>query len=506
MENLKERCTSIPWDLFPKTYQDAIETTRALNLRYLWIDSLCIIQKSVPGPDSESSKDWLEESLKMGEYYGNSTICINAAHATDDTVGCFVKRNPLSTFPCKIQIQLPTDTKPESFTSWVGDVNWPTHHWSLPHQRSGEGNAPLNRRAWCLQESTMSIRMLNFEAEQMTWECHAGQANELCPAGDSFPGSYTYISTIRNVIARARAAKFNIEPHFNGKNKSVGHGYPLRNFQPITSEIKEDDRAWEDIWRAWKDTVQDLTQRDIYTGWDLLPAISGIATTIQQILNFPEDRYLAGIWDTDLPKSLLWVTQIRKPPAGSNQSTQQPRRNGRSPTWSWASIDNGNVDFTTSGSGTEELIKPFTVLHPPKIVPLEGSNRFGQIQLGLLYLSGYLKLARVRGKDTRQSDHGETPWDLFHRSFLKLEDLENGDRVGYFAADEIDKPVEEIWILPMRVFPLRRNQDTVAGLALFCTDTRDSDFGYQEYNRLGIVYQVPLTWFINTLEENLVII
>ncbi|EPE24807.1 hypothetical protein GLAREA_11388 [Glarea lozoyensis ATCC 20868] len=504
MENLKERCTSIPWNLFPKTYQDAIETTRALNLRFLWIDSLCIIQKSIPGPDSESSKDWLEESLKMGEYYGNATVCINAAHATDDTVGCFVKRNPLSTFPCKIQIQLPTDTKPESFTSCVGEVYEPLYHWSLPHRRS-EANTPLNRRAWCLQESTMSIRMLNFEAEQMTWECHAGQANEVCPAGTSFPGGYTYIPTMRNVIARARAAKFNSEPYFDRRNTSIGHGYPLSNFEPITSDMKEGDKAWDDMWKAWRDTVQDLTRRDIYTGWDLLPAISGIATTIQQILSFPEERYLAGIWDADLPRSLLWMTQIRKQLAGSDHPIKQPQRNGRSPTWSWASIDNGNVDFMNIWVGAKEPANPFTVLHPPKIVPIEGSTRFGQIQSGRLYLSGYLILARVGGKDTRRSDE-EMPRELFNRSFLKLEDPQNKDGVGYFAADEINKPVQDIWILPIRVYSLRRNLDIVAGLALVRTNNHDGDFGYEEYSRLGIVYQVPLTWFLNTTEESLVIV
>jgi hypothetical protein len=377
MENLKERCTSIPWELFPKTYQDAIETTRALKLRYLWIDSLCIIQKSVPGPDAESSKDWLEESLKMGDYYGNATVCIGAAYATDDTIGCFAKRNPLSTFPCNIQIQLPNWMKPELYTSWLSDVSSPTDHWSLPHRRRSQADAPLNRRAWVLQESTMSTRMLNFEAEQMTWECHAGEANELCPNGNAFPGTYTYISTMRNVIARARAAKARPEmSHFVG-SESIGLGYPLRNFRPITPDIKEGDQAWEDIWTAWRDTLQDLTKREIYTGWDLLPAMSGIATTIQQILDLLEERYLAGIWDTDLPTSLLWATQVRRPGPGDQQSTRRPSRNGRSPTWSWASLDNGNIDFTHHDTGPEELSDAFTMIHPPKIVPLAGSTLFG---------------------------------------------------------------------------------------------------------------------------------
>jgi hypothetical protein len=41
-----------------KTFQDAISITRKMNVRYLWIDSLCIMQDSV--------KHWQLESARMG--------------------------------------------------------------------------------------------------------------------------------------------------------------------------------------------------------------------------------------------------------------------------------------------------------------------------------------------------------------------------------------------------------------------------------------------------------
>jgi len=49
----------IPISKLPKANQDAIEVTRRLNIRYLWIDALCIIQ------DLES--DWQIESQKMAK-------------------------------------------------------------------------------------------------------------------------------------------------------------------------------------------------------------------------------------------------------------------------------------------------------------------------------------------------------------------------------------------------------------------------------------------------------
>ncbi len=42
--NLAERCKGMSWDSLPQTFQNAIYLTRSLGIRYLWIDSLCILQ------------------------------------------------------------------------------------------------------------------------------------------------------------------------------------------------------------------------------------------------------------------------------------------------------------------------------------------------------------------------------------------------------------------------------------------------------------------------------
>lgn len=34
----------IQWESLPQTFKDAVEVTSALEVQYLWIDSLCIIQ------------------------------------------------------------------------------------------------------------------------------------------------------------------------------------------------------------------------------------------------------------------------------------------------------------------------------------------------------------------------------------------------------------------------------------------------------------------------------
>ncbi len=41
---IEERKAGIPWQLLPKTFQDAATATKSIGVDYLWIDSLCIVQ------------------------------------------------------------------------------------------------------------------------------------------------------------------------------------------------------------------------------------------------------------------------------------------------------------------------------------------------------------------------------------------------------------------------------------------------------------------------------
>jgi hypothetical protein len=59
--NLSQRLLRFRLQEIPPTFKDAVEITRRLGIRYLWIDALCIIQ--------DSPTDWAEESVKMAEIY-----------------------------------------------------------------------------------------------------------------------------------------------------------------------------------------------------------------------------------------------------------------------------------------------------------------------------------------------------------------------------------------------------------------------------------------------------
>ena len=147
--------SAIPEENITKTFQDAIYITRSLGLRYLWIDSLCIIQLS--------DMDWRSESALMSSIYGGSTITIAAAGATDGTKGCFLKPPG---FIGKVHIKLST--------SEVWDIAPSGFHKSVVKSH-------LAGRAWALQERLLSPRTLHFSKTELFWECRH------CDASESFP-------------------------------------------------------------------------------------------------------------------------------------------------------------------------------------------------------------------------------------------------------------------------------------------------------------------------------
>jgi hypothetical protein len=63
----------------PQTFYDAVITTQQLGYRYLWIDSLCILQND--------HEDWVAESANMRDYYKHAIITISADSALGDYVG-----------------------------------------------------------------------------------------------------------------------------------------------------------------------------------------------------------------------------------------------------------------------------------------------------------------------------------------------------------------------------------------------------------------------------------
>jgi hypothetical protein len=60
LSNYNHLKAEIPWYELPANFQDAITITQQLGIRYLWIDSLCIIQ--------DSHEDWRQNQRRWAEF------------------------------------------------------------------------------------------------------------------------------------------------------------------------------------------------------------------------------------------------------------------------------------------------------------------------------------------------------------------------------------------------------------------------------------------------------
>jgi hypothetical protein len=139
----------------PKTFQDAIAVARHLGVQFLWIDSLCILQ--------DSGDDWAAESAKMGDVYRNSFCNISATAAVDSRTGCFLERDPLLAQICMVRINPSSDLASNSKVYELA----PPRLWDSQVTR-----APLNHRAWVVQERIFAPRIIHFCRNQLFWECH----------------------------------------------------------------------------------------------------------------------------------------------------------------------------------------------------------------------------------------------------------------------------------------------------------------------------------------------
>jgi hypothetical protein len=147
---LNERTKQIPFSWLPKTFQDAIRITRAIGIRYLWIDSLCIIQDSL--------EDWREESAKMGQIYAQSTLTICAAGARDSNEGCFITRPLPRISACRMNAGFYIAEWIDSMPLWTPEA--------------------IDSRGWCLQEITFAPRVLICGLRMMAWLCNKKATTE----------------------------------------------------------------------------------------------------------------------------------------------------------------------------------------------------------------------------------------------------------------------------------------------------------------------------------------
>jgi hypothetical protein len=140
----QQKRRGIDFEMLPQTFKDAVTITRRLGISYLWIDSLCIIQ--------DKTTDWLKESTRMKDYYRNSFLTISALSSTDSHHGILSPRIA----PQEVRLTSSSNLFIRPRT---------------PNLREIFTEAPLNQRAWALQERLLSTRVVHYGSSELFWEC-----------------------------------------------------------------------------------------------------------------------------------------------------------------------------------------------------------------------------------------------------------------------------------------------------------------------------------------------
>jgi hypothetical protein len=165
-ENFQTHQGGIPFRKLPKTFQDVVEFAQGIGIRYIWIDSLCIIQ--------DDHQDWLSEAAKMGEVYRNATLVAAASGAKESSEGLFISNR----LPATV-LRLPYRV--------AGKIKGTFNIMRLPtvwewHPAAG----PLDRRAWTLQERYLARRLVTFMPRGVTWICRTTSVTETGRLFNSF--------------------------------------------------------------------------------------------------------------------------------------------------------------------------------------------------------------------------------------------------------------------------------------------------------------------------------
>ena len=246
--NLATMKKKISFTSLPLTFQHTIILARKLRIRYIWIDSLCIVQ--------DCPNDWQRESSLMAEVYSNSWLNVAATDSTSGDGGLFRARSPLTVNPC----QVTTDwTKGQRS---VLEISRAQHHdteilWS-----------PLNKRGWVLQERFLAPRTVHFCRRQIYWECAS------------------------SLIAESEA--------------TVPQKPTLLKQWSIESiPVDRNERAVTSL-RLWTEIVKTYSQTDLSVSSDRLPAISGLARRMHDLSKGTLGDYIAGMWEAGLINQLSW--------------------------------------------------------------------------------------------------------------------------------------------------------------------------------------------------------
>jgi hypothetical protein len=321
MANLSTHGHEINFKGLSKTFQDAITVTKALEIPYLWIDALCIVQ--------DDMEDWGLTIEQMTAVYGQATIMLSASVATSDDSGLFNERKE------KISAHIPikgTSTNKKESSVGIAIQSLSSFDQDVTH-------GTLSQRAWCTQERILPLRIVHFGRDQLHWECPSTCLSE----SSSLPNVNSSAAyDLRKALAASNDEWAAVRNEIN-QNEIPEGGLPKQVFG-------------RGFYGSWYKMIQEYTKQDITKEMERMPAIAGLARAWAQRTG---EIYASGLWNDDIAVGLLWSGSSFYSPYGSLSNLRRPVER-KAPSWSWLSFD-GPIEYPLGKLGPVQIQRPWFV-------------------------------------------------------------------------------------------------------------------------------------------------
>ncbi|KAI4953975.1 hypothetical protein J4E91_001684 [Alternaria rosae] len=302
-------------------YKEAIRVTLALGYRYLWIDSLTIIQDSIP--------DWDYEARRMAIVYGNATANLAFLFPPHSPSAPSRRDDPRVWNPCILRTSsshtpgiyiehtkssLRRDFAPEEATKdWLVQRNW-----------------PLFNRAWTFQEYLLAPRTLLLGHKNLMWQCSEGFWDELlgpiAEAAVTDPTTTTMQQSSKQGRDRGKSRYF---PNSITEINTLGKTHCL---SPAVLSFA----------LSYQNVINEYRSRKLSFSKDRIVAFAGIASAFS---NLGQLTYLAGLWKEILPITMLWYVDRKAPPLVRRENGL-PNGEIKASVWT-AEIEEGVVQTTS---------------------------------------------------------------------------------------------------------------------------------------------------------------
>ena len=449
--NLSQFQRELPVAKMPKSFLDAIKIAKSLGLKYLWIDSLCILQS---GEGSE--EDWILHVADMSLVYANCTVNISIDRARNPDEGAFTHRDPLRIQRCDI---------------WRQGIGSPKSPYTVtPLSTCGHAalkRLPLASRAWVVQERLLSPRVLHFGSEQIFWEC-----SEVPLASESVPLGLP-------------------EQALTTDSRRPAHPRPFSMVQFQSQSQSSDNNPYAEVTDLtkvsfWHNIVREYSSCQLTKPYkDKLNAITAVA---RRVASRRGDEYLAGLFQTSIHFDLLWVRWEQLDEMPGKSTTKHSTGAYRAPTWSWACMD-GPVHFFLKVESHMLLAK----LVSTSVVLVNRNNKFGAVKDASLSWRGLLIPVYLTDSEPTLFDPRDN--GLINNFF----DRDEGAIVEHYD-NNFRHGKDSFWLFPLveTAEPLQKHPDRVQenGLILIACPER---LGYE---RIGCYYRDRLRPY-NLLERGL---